>query len=121
MAWCSASPIQGRSITHVKLCSAASAFDVADDKAGGTTPKPWTHQECSILWEISLSSTAGFSVSTYRFLSHELTPYLALFRNGTGPGPPFRLLAARLSNLFWLISPCALLPEHTYNLKLLMY
>jgi len=89
MAWCSASPIQGRSITHVKLCSAASAFDVADDKAGGTTPKPWTHQECSILWEISLSSTAGFSVSTYRFLSHELTPYLALFRNGTGPGPPF--------------------------------
>ena len=35
MAWCSASPIQGRSITHVKLCSAASAFDVADDKAGG--------------------------------------------------------------------------------------
>jgi hypothetical protein len=70
--------------------------------------------------EISLSNPAGFSVSTYRFLSHELTPYLALFRNRTGPGPPFSPFGEAkqlvLVDLF-LFSP----PRAYVSYELLMY
>ncbi|OQU80998.1 hypothetical protein SORBI_3007G220150 [Sorghum bicolor] len=69
-----------------------------------TKEKPWTTQECSLLLEISYQIQAGFSVSTYGFLSHELTPYLPLFPNGTGPGSAFFFMAKQLALVSMLSS-----------------